>query len=1711
VDVDSLAARNGDVLDAVVSSTADVVFRQPTLVADDFSPLYPLDSFGRLVVDGMSSHQLSLTPTSLDTLLSGTTDNWLFGLVVRQNGYEPDTLRALSFKNYATDFSPTDIAAFHLYRDTGDGDLDVDTDEHLGPMIYSGDWIQVTGLNVSVSPSVLLFVTADIATTPTTGNHLTPGVPVGGVEMLSANDGPIDREVVVGKSCLLVRKEAVEVVSRSFPASQVHPGESDERLMWLEIDNRTAQTVTVDTLTLSNASTGLGSIDDLDRTLGNVKIYDDDGNGAVDSWDGMVAGGLRFTAGVITAGGLGVSVNSGQSRHLLIASDIDSVCARDGDDLRVEIPDAASIAIDQPFAVEGSFPLTTPAAVIVDGMMAHQLEVFLHADSLVVTRTTDILVMDLGLPGNGYAPDTLVSLEIDNLGSATSAHFSRLALYRDEGNATFDAGGGDDVHIGDLVEKLSKPGGRSYEITALSVPLSEACGLHTRLFVAADLRSDFSTGGSVQFAVPVRGVVVSSGNDGPLDGAVRDPAVRVIPTPDHLTVFPYSVGDQIVHPGSERNLNFGIGFYNGYGYPLTVDGIELFQIGTALDAEIDSVFAYGDADTNGLFDPGVDAVLAAEAVDGASLALGPLGLRVLPGRISYIFVSYDLAMVVVDSSTIDLTLFDSQDLVVIPESSEIQGEFPINSPGVDRTNGMIAAQLNLEAAPASSVAPTDSDVLAMTVTIPANGVWPDALEFVTVQNSGSAVSGTDVADVRVWREVGGDPLGFDAGADQPLAFLLWNGGAWMNNAPLDEAIPIGGLRTYVTFSVAGAPADNATFRARIPVNGVQVASGNDGPIDAAVSNPASQRISTAPFITSVGLDRSSYSVGQSMTVEMRLRNRGTDTLFTVRPHPLRVSGTGQISAVAGPVPAQINLPPNADTTMTWQYSADGAGDVQFCGSAYDGDSLVVSEETCSMVLSIQNRASSVPVRLTSAAPATANRGQSAVPLACLQADYTSHTAPAAPIRLQSLVVGIDDGTGVLLPPNSVFNRMILFRANGANQAISLADSVSNPLVLRPATPIMITPGDSLKLDLLCDLSQQAAGSYRVSVGGLGDIAIVDENDGSAVSLVPANAFPWRSTTAIVNAPAESVLVSAGAAADIRANHGQEDVPLFSLSLLNPGDPGTARGIVTDLTLAFFDTSNTAIVPDGVIRSVRFLSGTLTLVDTQDIARAGSALHVNLTTPLILPPGASEPLNVLVDLRTLPSTPAFRVEIEGASSFVARDFNTGGIIPVAALDPSAMDFPFVSNRIVFQEPASGLSATFEDRLPRSILPEMTGVPVMDLVLEHLDATASSSLRVVSVGVRFADSGGSPVYPGDCFSALTVVHEGDTLSRVTSLSSTQSVVECALQNGVSIEPATAETLSVFVDSKNVFTPTECEIFVDEQTLVVLDANDGRRLFGVQGAFPMMAGPVSLQLPSTLVLCGIGSRAPRNVGASTPNLAVLDLFVRNGDEGGFTAVEMEAIRFAVESSRGAAINPTQLFSGARLLRGGVEVAAGQIDDAIVQFDFSSSQLIVPSSEIDTLSLRVDVNTRLENVTFRLVLDDTSSTSFVDVVTGNAVPAGTIGNAGYPLRSALTHVLGSDMDRSFTNFPNPFAAGREPTRITYMLDQPSTVTMKLYTIWGDPVRTLVSTYVSQSGLHEDVEWDGRNGDGHVVSNGVYYLVLEILGRDGGKKVLKRKVAVLR
>jgi hypothetical protein len=109
---------------------------------------------------------------------------------------------------------------------------------------------------------------------------------------------------------------------------------------------------------------------------------------------------------------------------------------------------------------------------------------------------------------------------------------------------------------------------------------------------------------------------------------------------------------------------------------------------------------------------------------------------------------------------------------------------------------------------------------------------------------------------------------------------------------------------------------------------------------------------------------------------------------------------------------------------------------------------------------------------------------------------------------------------------------------------------------------------------------------------------------------------------------------------------------------------------------------------------------------------------------------------------------------------------------------------------------------------------------------------------------------------------------------------------------------------------------------------------------------------------------------------------------------------------------------------------------------------------------------------------------------------------------------VVDGDMRESFCNYPNPFGISSRPiTKFVYYLEQASDLQLKIFTLTGDLVNAWEFTKdahpkQTSAGVHQDdITWNGRNGNGEMVMNGIYLAYLKT--EDGNVAVTK--IAVIK
>jgi hypothetical protein len=158
----------------------------------------------------------------------------------------------------------------------------------------------------------------------------------------------------------------------------------------------------------------------------------------------------------------------------------------------------------------------------------------------------------------------------------------------------------------------------------------------------------------------------------------------------------------------------------------------------------------------------------------------------------------------------------------------------------------------------------------------------------------------------------------------------------------------------------------------------------------------------------------------------------------------------------------------------------------------------------------------------------------------------------------------------------------------------------------------------------------------------------------------------------------------------------------------------------------------------------------------------------------------------------------------------------------------------------------------------------------------------------------------------------------------------------------------------------------------------------------------------------------------------------------------------------------------------------------------------------EDDTLLVTVDVSRNPIGSGVTLEIEGNGAFEVVDLASGQPIGVVSPDNESFPRSLSAP----SRWFAGVHNYPNPFKAGLESTRISYYLERDSRVSLKIYTLDGKLVLSRSFSEQEPQGREglRDILWDGKNGNGDIVLNGVYICKLEAAGANATFKIAVAK-----
>jgi uncharacterized repeat protein (TIGR01451 family) len=1706
--------RDGDSLDFFLLPALDIQTADGTVVAGPDT----LNSLGFDVLDGMIAEQIDIVSAGTATVAPDGSVARVLSFDVPRNGYSSDVLEVIAVSNSGS-ADTTDIDSLFLFGDDGDELWEHDgQDPRLGVLSFTGNQWQLSGLGVALTQEEERFyLGARIARDAADGASMAFGIPLHGLEVASGNDGPIDAAVAPRETLTVARVVGISVRVLAVPARDLVPGASSGPLLCLELANSYTSSVAVDSIRFdcSAADAGGATRAELDSQIERVCLYlNRDGDHLVRGPADTLLASAAVSNGHVRFGPAGISLAQGGVATLYLEADLSLINCKNANTVGFTVASAQRIGLSKPAPVSGDFPLANPQGFTIDIFPAEAVTLHAVDDASLLSGQTNRLVFDFELPSNGYRQDYLKSLAITNTGTVDAASvLSGVRLWADAGNPGFSE---TDTQVGRFDRS-----GNTWVISnrAVLIPVDGR-----RFFITVDLGATYSTGGELHFEIPVGGIGYVSGAGGPDDVPIGAPQSHVVLPPSCISVLPIPMEAASIYPGSENAQVLTFALYNGYATKTPVmRGLRLTNhtgsVSTAefADQELGQVSLFYDSNASHALEDGDQLLGSAYFTDGG-LNFAGLSAALTAQSFRYFFVVANPSLDAIDGDTASIAI-EASSALTFGETVKINGGFPVSSGGPILLDGSVAAQYEVTALPAGLAAPGDQSITLLAFRPAHNGDQADTLTALTIANEGDAEQ-ADVDSLELWYDTNADSRW--GSGDLSLGLLTRLGNQWSVDG---IGLPVDGSPEclFVTGDVMPEASPGASFQATVPLGGCRYASSNDGPLDSPIAADKAVVISASDILIAGSGLEPSYSVGQSLRLQVDVTNAMAVGVGGITCDLSLLGDTAAVrldSADVGPVDLAA-----AETTHFFaHYTAVAPGTVSWQMRALAAQPAESSAVVGVDDVRIQTAPSGVELEIISSTPASVARGQGDVFPLSVKCRHSDTSSVAAAVRLDSIRVSIDDGTGAPIPASSVFSRIVV-STGYANLAVLENVPAEPELNLIFTEPALLAPGKEQVLSLRGDIdSDAAATSFALAIDGAASIRFADCNTRDPVAIDAGAGFPLQTPTCRINSPSRSAEVSHAALLGSTINYGQQGVDALALHLHHPGGTDESQIQLTGLTFEVVDELGEVLDPALILDEIELVAKQAVVGELGAFAGGAGPVTMWLAAPPVVSPGMTDTLRLRVSLRPETQYSTFGVIIADSTCLELRDLSSGATVTVEGHggpgDPNPV-FPATSGAARLVQAASSPEFCLESRLPASVIAGSAAVALLRLNLAYSAPTGYSDVIVRDIRVAILDTLARPLDPYEVFRRTGYRRVGDLAAFSSALTLENGLTVFSLgASGMRLEPGDQVSVEILADIQ---TTTSYQYMVltvpDEVGIGAVDATDPTRRPGLITADQCAAGlpfttpVVEIVMPAGSPVLRVSARAPLLAHPGQDAVEVLEAQLAYGGNDPQGDLEMTRWGGTVLERTAAGLLPADgavIFEAVHLVSDGVVVASDSVlSGAAISLDLES-EYIIPRGTDRVLGLLCDIRPDAPLGNYVIEFEDSTFAAFVDRGLGKSILPVVAGSA-YPIRTADLSITAASLAASFTNWPNPFRPYEAPTTIGYVLEEDASVDIQVFTITGDLVKTVALGVSRAAGPHSEDSWSGFNDLGLDVVPGAYLCQITARYSSGRTEQTRRKVAVIR
>jgi len=516
----------------------------------------------------------------------------------------------------------------------------------------------------------------------------------------------------------------------------------------------------------------------------------------------------------------------------------------------------------------------------------------------------------------------------------------------------------------------------------------------------------------------------------------------------------------------------------------------------------------------------------------------------------------------------------------------------------------------------------------------------------------------------------------------------------------------------------------------------------------------------------------------------------------------------------------------------------------------------------------------------------------------------------------------------------------------------------------------------------------------------------------------------------------------------------------------------------------------------------------TLADRSVAAGSDSAIALTLSPLLSVPVNAPTRVLLVADLSDTASIGTFHAELGDSARFDARDPSSGDRVPVRyAIHPVAGPAVSVETR------ADSVFVVGIPQLPETLAVGARNVSAMSLVLRHPGVPGTGRLRIDGLTVRSIDASGAPLVPATFLDRFQVSWNGVLAASVTDPPASGSAVHATLA-GAMLEPGDSARVTLVLDFETTAPASSFALSLTATGLESVDANLGTPAIPVVeagGDFPLLSGITRIVTPSRTLLVDLVDAMPAALAPDGREVEAGTLSFTNTASAGSAPIRIDRLSFHAHGPKGAVAIGAAIAHAWVSLNGGPRITGGALTkDSSATTLLLPAELLVPPGVVVPVAFGLATRSTPGERTFAL---EVSAADIGVVQPGNplfdvvVLPAP---RHAFPLATRFGTYADATLAGSWSNFPNPFTPSREVTTFAYYLSLPARVSLAIWTPRGERVATLLERADRPGGFQQSDTWDGKNGAGQRVMNGVYIAELTVES-EGRTERVRRKVAVVR